>query len=82
MVDIKGVNFKNMFCDSLVSLTLSKSKMATKYRQYNVYRVAGKWYISSSEKDRNKIKADLEMLWHNLENVRGIFFRILQMDFS
>ena len=61
------------FCDFLVSLTLSKSKMAAKYRQY-CNRVARNWYFSTSEKDRNKIKADLEMLWQNLENVRGIFF--------
>ena len=58
------------FCDSLVSLTHLKSKMAAKFRWKTGW--PGNARTPTSEHDSNKIKAVLEMLWQIVRTVRGI----------
>ena len=58
------------FCDSLVSLTPLKSKMAAKFRWKTGW--PGNARTETSENDSNKIKAVLEMLWQIVRTVRGI----------
>ena len=53
------------------------SKIQNGRQMYVIYGLAAKWYISTSEKGRSKIKADLEMLPQNLGSVRGSFMPLL-----